>query len=385
MNSKLDPIVIIGAKRTPQGRFLGKLAAYTALDLAIAAGKAALGDIPATAIDMTIVGNCLPPLMNVSRQMSLKLEVPPKAVSFTVNIACGSGLKAIALGSDALRLGQAEVVLCGGTESMSNAPYFLPRARTGYRLGDGVLIDSVLAGLADPTIGETMTHTAQRLAEQFQISRAAQDDFAYESHRKAIAAQKENIFAHELAPLPELDHDEHPRADTTRERLATLKPTLGGATTITAGNSSGINDGAAMLVLCKLSTATRNGWKPLASFGDHATVGCEPNVMGEGPVHAIRQLLSKNGRSLKDYDALEINEAFAAQALACLCQLEVDPSDSRLNLHGSGIALGHPVGASGARLAVHLAHRAAQGSVKRGLASLCIGGGMGIVAEIQSI
>jgi acetyl-CoA C-acetyltransferase len=385
MNPSADSIVIVGAKRTPQGRFLGKLSGYSSLDLAIAAGKNALGNIPPSAIDMTIVGNCLPPVLNVSRQMSLKLGIPSDSISYTVNMACASGLKAITLAADALRLNQAETVLCGGTESMSNSPHFLTRARTGYRLGDGVLVDSVLAGLSDPVIGESMVQTAQRLAERFEISRLSQDEYAYSSHCKAVAAQREGRFKDELVVFPELDHDEHPRADTSLERLGSLKSTLGGESKITAGNSSGINDGAAMLVLCKLHTAERNGWQPLALLGDYTEAGCDPKVMGEGPVHAIRRIFSMNGKTFKNYDALEINEAFAAQILACLHQLELCPDDSRLNKHGSGIALGHPVAASGARLAVTLAHRAARNEVQCGIASLCVGGGMGIVAEIQSI
>ncbi len=385
MSTSPDPIVIVGAKRTPQGRLLGKLANYSALDLAVAAGKAALGEIPASAIDMTIVGNVLPPIINVSRQMSLLLGIREEAVSFTVNMACASGLKATTLAANALQLGEAEVVLCGGTESMSNAPHFLPRARAGYRLGDATVVDSLMLGLSDPSIGESMPQTAQRLAERFQISREDQDRFALASQQKAVTAQNENLFADELVALPELDRDEHPRADTTLERLASLKPVLGAGTSVTAGNASGINDGAAMLVLCKLSTAARNGWKPLARLSGYTDIGCDPKVMGEGPVHAIRKLLARQRRELTQFDAIEINEAFAAQALACLRQLEIDDCDPRVNRHGSGIALGHPIGASGARLAVHLAHRAAQGRIESGIASLCVGGGMGIAAIIEPV
>ncbi|HWL54555.1 MAG TPA: thiolase family protein [Chthoniobacteraceae bacterium] len=383
--SSPDPIVIVGARRTPQGRFLGSLAACTALDLAVAAAKGALGEIPASAIDRCIVGNCLPPILNVSRQMSLALGIPQSADAFTVNMACASGLKAITLAADALRLGDAEVVLCGGTESMSNAPHFLPRSRTGYRLSDGTLVDSLLLGLKDPAIGKTMPETAQLLAERFCVSREEQDRFALASHQKALAAQKEGGFDAELIPLAGLEHDEHPRADTTLERLATLKPTLGAGTTITAGNASGINDGAAMVVLTTLSTAKRNGWQPLAQFSAYATTGCAPEVMGEGPVHAIRKLHARTGHTLADYDAIEINEAFAAQALACLKQLDLAPDDPRFNRCGSGIALGHPIGASGARLVVHLAHQLAHGNGRRALASLCVGGGMGIAATLEAL
>ncbi len=380
-----DPIVILGARRTPQGRLLGALTPYSSLDLAVAAGRSALGDLPGDRIDRVILGNCLPPILNVARQASLQLGLPQNADAFTVNMACASGLKAILLGCDALRLGDAEVVLAGGTESMSNAPHLLPRARGGYRLGDGVLVDSLLLGLKDPVINENMAQTAQRLAERYEITRGEQDQFAYHSHRKALAAHEAGRFGDELIALPELDRDEHPRADTTPERLAKLKPTLGGETTITAGNASGINDGAALVVLTRRSTAERHGWQPLAQISAYATIGCDPAVMGEGPVHAIGKLLCRTNTTLADYDAIEINEAFAAQALSCAKALGLAGDDSRFNACGSGIALGHPIGASGARLAVHLSHRIARGEANRAIASLCVGGGMGIAAVLEKI
>lgn len=380
-----DSIVIVGARRTPQGRLMGKLSNYSALDLAVAAGKAALGDIPPEAVDTAIVGNVLPPVINVSRQMALKLGIPQSAVCFTVNMLCASGLKAVTQAANAIATGEAEVVLCGGTESMTNAPHLLPRARAGYRLGDGQLVDSLLMGLNDPHIKESMTHTAQRLAERFDLSREAQDAFSYASQQKTAKAQENGDFARELIALPELDYDEHPRADTTLERLGSLKPILGSGTSVTAGNASGINDGAAMLVLCKRSTAEKNGWKPLAEMRHYASIGCDPAVMGEGPVHAIRKLLSRSGGSLNDFDQIEINEAFAAQTLACLKQLDLDACDPRVNPQGGAIALGHPVGASGSRLAVHLVHRIAAGEIGQGLASLCVGGGMGIAATFVPV
>lgn len=386
MSTSTDPIVIVAAKRTPQGRFSGKLATYSALDLAIAAGKATLGDtIPASAIEMTILGNVLPPIINVARQMSMHLGIPESTVSYTVNMACASGLHAITLGANAIQLGQAEVVLCGGTESMTNAPHILPGARGGIRLGDAKVVDTLLVALSDPFICESMAQTAQRLAERFQISREEQDEYALAGHQKAIAAQSSNRFDAEIGILPELDRDEQPRADTTLERLAKLKPVLGGQTSITAGNASSINDAAAMVVLCRLSTAQRHGWKPLARLSDYTSTGCDPRVMGEGPVHAIRKLLQQQGRTLNDYDAIEINEAFAAQLLACGRQLDFTGCDPRVNRYGSGIALGHPIGASGARIAVHLAHRIASGETTRGIASLCVGGGMGIAASIEAL
>ena len=387
MNTTHDPIVFVAAKRTPQGRFNGSLAGYTSLDLAVAAGRAALGDntIPPSAIDMTILGNVLPPVINVARQTSLRLGIPDSCVAYTVNMACASGLHAITLAANALRLGQAEVVLCGGTESMTNAPHIIQGARAGLRLGDGKVIDTLLLGLSDPFICENMTQTAERLANRYQISRQEQDEYALAGHQKAIAAQNNGQFAAELAVLPELDRDEQPRADTSLERLAKLKPVLGPEYTITAGNASGINDGAAVAVLCRLGTAERHGWQPLAKLSGYTSVGCDPRVMGEGPVHAIRKLLAMQGRTLDDFDAIEINEAFAAQLLACARQLGFTGCDSRLNRYGSGISLGHPIGASGARIAVHLAHRIAAGETRRAIASLCVGGGMGIAATLEAL
>lgn len=380
-----DPLVVVGARRTPQGRLNGKLAALSSLDLALAAAKAALGEISPSMIDMVILGNCLPPVFNVARQLSLHLGVPEQAIGYTVNMACASGLHSVALAANALRLGQAEVVLCGGTESMSNAPHFLPKARSGYRLGDGVLVDSLLIGLSDSFLNESMAHTAERLAERFSITRDDQDAFALASQQKAVSAQAAGVFDNEIVALPELAADEHPRADTTLERLGKLRPVLGPQGSITAGNASGINDGAAILVLCRLSTAEKQGWKPLARLSSYTSTGCDPRVMGEGPVHAIRKLLAETGGSLSDFDAIEINEAFAAQALACARQLDFSGCDSRFNRHGSAIALGHPIGASGARIATHLVHSIARGETRRAIASLCVGGGMGIAATFEAL
>ncbi len=379
------PLYIVAARRTPQGRFLGKLSGYSSLDLAVSAAEATLEKIGAKYIDLTIVGNVLPPVLNVARQMALKVGVSQESPAFTTNMYCASGLQAMTLACDAIRLGNARVVLCGGTESMTNAPHFLPRSRQGLRLGDAKMVDSLLLGLSDPTIGETMTHTAQRLAEQGNISRDAQDTFAYRSHQKAIAAQEAGAFAEEIVALPELDRDEHPRADTTVEKLGGLRSVLGGESGITAGNASGINDAAAMLVVCDGETAEKHGWKPLAKIGAYTSTGCDPKTMGLGPVHAVRKLCATTNSKLSDFDCIELNEAFAAQALACLQHLEISSDDSRLNAHGGAIALGHPIGASGARLAVHLAHLAAKGSIRRGLASLCVGMGMGIAAVIEPV
>lgn len=374
---------IVAARRTPQGRLSGALAKLSAADLAVAAGRAALADLTLDAVDSVILGNVIGAGqgMNVARQVGLRLGLPISVPAFTVNMMCASGLQAVALATQAVATGQARVVLCGGTESMSNAPYLLERARSGYRLGDGVLVDAVLRdGLVDPLLGEHMGVGAERLAADYAIARAEQDAFAERSHRRYFAAREAGRFAGELVALPELAADEHPRADTSREKLATLKPVFSPTGTITAGNASGINDGAAMLIVCDPAIARERKWQPLAAVEAAVAVGCEPQRMGLGPVHAIRKLCDRLGRRVEDFDTIEINEAFAAQTLACLAELKLT-ADDRLNPDGGAIAIGHPIGASGARLAAHLAHRINCGQTQRGLAALCVGGGMGIAAS----
>jgi acetyl-CoA C-acetyltransferase len=380
----MKKIAIISAKRTPQGRFLGALAKYSTLDLGVAAANAALEKIDRQLIDLTIVGRVMPPDFNVARQIARKLELPLTSPAYTVNMVCGSGLQAILLAADAIQLGRANLVLCGGAESMSNVPHALMRSRTGVKLGDQQLVDLLVEGLSDPLISQHMGQTAERLAQQHGVTRQDQDAFALRSHQKAVAAQKSGEFDAELVALPELDHDEHPRADTSLEKLATLKPAFTADGTVTAGNASGINDAAAMLVLCDESTAQKHGWKPLAYLETGAIVGCDPTIMGIGPAHATRALCGRNNLSLSGFDTIEINEAFAAQVLACLRELKLPDDEPRLNPQGGGISMGHPVGASGARLVTHLAHRIAAGKSKRALATLCIGGGQGIAASIQS-
>ena len=377
-------ICIVAAKRTPQGRFLGALAQRSALALGVAAGRAALDGIGADRIDQTIVGNVLGAGlgMNVARQISLTLGVPVDRPAFTVNMMCASGLQAVILATQAIATGQAEVVLCGGTESMSNAPYLLHRARSGYRLGDGTLVDCLLRdGLVDPSSGQHMALTAERLAERYRIDRAGQDAFALRSQQNTRRAYAEGRYQDELVPVDKLDRDEHPRPDTTLEQLATLRPAFRSDGTVTAGNAAGINDGAAMLVMCGEATAVRNGWSVLATIGPYVAVGCDPQWMGLGPVHATRRLCERFQVRLSDFDTIELNEAFAAQTLACLQELSLEPE--RINPDGGAIALGHPIGATGARLVVHLAHRLAQGRTKRALATLCVGGGMGLALVLE--
>jgi acetyl-CoA C-acetyltransferase len=267
---------------------------------------------------------------------------------------------------------------------MSRAPYLLDRARTGYKYGDGVLIDSLARdGLTDAFSNESMASTAERVAGRYGIGRAAQDAFAADSQKKHAAAATAGRFADEIVPIAGLDYDEHARADTTVEKLATLKPVVNAGGTVTAGNASGLNDGAALLVVCDRKTAVERGWRPLAAVTATAAVGCEPEVMGLGPIYATRRLCERLSCSTSDFDAVEINEAFAAQSIACIRDLKLDPS--RVNRNGGAIAAGHPIGASGARIIAHLAHQIARGESTRGLATLCVGGGMGAAVAIERV
>ena len=369
-------IWIASAKRTPQGRFLGGLAKRSAVELGVVAGKAALGGIDPALFDSVIVGNVLGAGlgMNVARQIGIGVGLPVGTPAFTVNMMCASGMQAVILATQAIQSGAARMVLCGGTESMTNAPYLLNRARAGYKLGDGVLIDSVLRdGLADAFSNEHMGVTAERVAERWKISREAQDRFAARSQQRYAAASDAGRFREEIVPVDKLEKDEHPRPETTFDTLAALRPAFSPSGTVTAGNASGINDGAAMLVVCDEARGLECGLTPLMVITSGASVGCEPSVMGLGPVYAIRKISNDPG----EFDMIELNEAFAAQSLACIHELGLD--EEKVNPDGGAIALGHPIGASGARLLVHLAHR----RPRRGLAALCVGGGMGCAVALQ--
>lgn len=373
----MKPIWIISAKRTPVGRFLGALSKHSAVDLGVAAAKAALTGIDSSGIDSVIVGNVLGAGlgMNVARQIALGAGLPVSTPAYTVNMMCASGMQAVILATQAIQSGSARMVLCGGTESMSNAPHLLNRSRTGYKLGDGVLIDSVLRdGLTDAFSNEHMGVTAERVAGLYKISREAQDRFAECSQQRCATAQAAGHFQNEIVPVDKLTQDEHPRPDTTVASLGTLKPAFDANGTVTAGNASGINDGAAMLIVCDEERGRELGLEPLMVITGSASAGCEPSLMGLGPVHAIRKL----GVDVHAFDHIELNEAFAAQSLGCMQELGLD--EARVNPDGGAIALGHPIGASGARLLVHLAHR----RPRRGLASLCVGGGMGCAVMVES-
>lgn len=380
----MNEIMIVAARRTPIGKFLGAFKHDSAVDLACAAGHAALEGIDRGKIDQVIIGNVLGAGlgMNIARQIGLRLELPQTVPAYTVNMMCASGMQAVLLAAQAIRAGEAHAVLCGGTESMSNAPYLLSRARTGLKYGNTELVDSLLCdGLQDPFDHRHMALTAQTLADDYQISREEQDQFALRSQQRFEAARAAGRFEAEIVAVGSVTEDQHPRPDTVLEGLANLASAFGPGGTITAGNASGLNDGAALLVVADQTTAERNHWPVLAVLEQWATVGCEPARMGLGPVHAIRKL-EEIGLSLASCESFEINEAFAAQTLACAKELRLDPD--RLNPDGGAIAVGHPIGASGARLLVHLAQRVASGTVKRSVAALCVGGGQGIAAAVRA-
>ncbi len=382
----MKPICIVAAKRTPQGKLLGALTSKSAVDLALVAGKAALEGIAPEEVDEVILGNVLAAGqgMNIARQVSIGVGIPDSKTAFTVNMMCASGMQAVILAAESIQLGKSHVVLCGGTESMTNAPHLLTRARTGYKLGDGVLVDSVLRdGLVDTFSNDHMGLTAEKLAEEYSLTRTEQDAFAQCSQQRWGDAQKSGVYEQELVPMKELAQDEHPRPEVTLEQLAKLRPAFKPDGTVTAGNSSGINDGAAILLLCDLETAQKHGWTPLALMTGWTSVGCDPYRMGLGPVHATRKLLDMTGWTLAQFDQIELNEAFASQSLACIKELGLDPE--RVNVHGGAIAIGHPIGASGARIITHLAHCHHRGETKQSFASLCIGGGMGATVALQSV
>jgi len=391
----MERVAIVAAVRTPIGRFLGAFADVTAAELGVAATRAALerARVPAEDIDELIFGNARQAGggPNPARQVLVKSGIPQERVAFTVNQACGSGLQAIILAAEHIRAGKSRFVVAGGTESMSRVPHLLDRARTGYRLGNAALVDGMFRdGFLDPICGMLMGETAEKLADQYKIGRNEQDLFALESQRRAGAAIKDNRFESEIAPVKvagrkgeerTITADEHPRADTTLQDLAKLPPVFREGGTVHAGNSSGITDGAASLVLAAESAARERGLTPLAWIGESEVVGVDPSIMGIGPVPATRKLLARTQQKLEDYDLVELNEAFAAQVLACDRELHFDRG--KLNVSGGAIALGHPIGCTGARIVTTLVHEMNRRKSKRGLATLCVSGGLGIALEIQ--
>ncbi|BCS55782.1 acetyl-CoA C-acetyltransferase [Geobacter sp. SVR] len=388
-------VVIAAAARTPIGSFGGSLAPVPASQLGrvVIAEVIRRGGIAAEQVDEVIMGQILQAGcgQNPARQAAIGAGIPEYVPSYTVNKLCGSGLKSIALGALAIAAGEADTIVAGGMESMSRAPYLLEKARSGYRLGNGVLEDTLLKdALTDAFHGIHMGTTAENIADRYRISREEADAFSLQSQQKAAKALEEGIFRREIVPVPHagkrgetvlVAEDEYPRRDTTMETLAGLRPAFREEGVVTAGNSSGINDGAAAVLLMGRGAAQRAGFRPLARVLGWGTAGVDPQVMGMGPVEAIRRALNKSGLTLEDVDLVELNEAFAVQSLAVIRELRLD--SRKVNVNGGAIALGHPVGASGARVLVTLLHEMERSGQRRGLAALCIGGGQGIAMVVE--
>jgi len=383
--------------RTPIGRFGGALASWSAADLGVAAAKASIerAGLRPDQIQQSIWG-CARQAgggPNVARQITYRAGAPETVPAFTVNQACGSGLQAIILAAQQIMLGQAEVVLAGGTESMSRVPYFAEGARWGMRMGHTELVDGMYRdGFSDPLSGLLMGETAENLARQYEISRQEQDEYALRSQQRAEAAINSGRFDAEIVSLEiksrkgeatAFARDEHPRAGTTLSDLGKLAPVFSKDGSVTAGNSSGITDGAAALVVMSEEALTQSGATAEARVIDYEVTGVAPEIMGIGPVPAVRALLARQNLSLKDIDLVELNEAFAAQVIACDRELKFDPD--RLNVNGGAIALGHPIGCTGVRITATLLHEMKKRASRFGLATLCVSGGMGLALLLERV
>jgi acetyl-CoA C-acetyltransferase len=390
-------VVILSACRTPIGAFGGALKDVSAVDLGALVIREAIGRAGVAPADIgdAVMGCVLQAGngMNVARQAGLKAGLPVEVPGETVNRVCGSGMQAIVHAVEAIRVGYVDAMIAGGTESMSSAPYLLKGARWGYRMGNGEAIDSMLhEGL---TCAMGLTHmgvTAEEVATRYKVSREDQDAFAAESQARAVRAIAEGRFKDEIVPvsIPQrkgepliFDTDEYPRAGTTVEKLAALKPAFKKDGTVTAGNASGINDGAAALVVTTRKKADTLGRKPLARILGYVSTGVDPKVMGIGPIPAVRKVLDRTKLKIGDIDLFELNEAFAAQSVAVTRELGLDAA--KVNVNGGAIALGHPIGASGARIATTLVYALRARKLRYGVASLCIGGGMGIAMAVEAI
>jgi acetyl-CoA C-acetyltransferase len=392
----MDQPVILSAVRTPVGKFLGSLSSLSATELGskvIAEAVRRAGIDPAS-VDEAIMGNVVQAGLgqNPARQAALRAGLHPRVAAMTINKVCGSGLKAVALAAQAVALNESEIVAAGGMESMSNCPYLLTKARTGYRLGNGELIDSMIQdGLWDVYENYHMGLTGELVAEKYKISREEQDRFAVESHRKAIAAIQSGFFTDQILPIeiPQkkgasliVNVDESPRADTSLEALAKLKPAFKKDGTVTAGNAPGTNDGAAALIVTSERIATKLGKKPMARIVAQAVSGVEPKWVMMAPVEAVEKLLRKTGWDRdKDVDLVELNEAFSVAAIAVSRELRLNPE--KVNVNGGAVALGHPIGASGARVLVTLLYEMQRRNLTRGIAALCLGGGNAVALAVQ--
>jgi len=397
MKNLREKVVILSAVRTPIGKYGGAFKEISAVSLGVSASVEAMkrAGVSPDQVDEVIFGMARQAgnRPNPARQVLYRSGIPVERTAFTVNQACASGMKAIALGCQSLLLGENKIVLAGGTENMSQIPYLLDGARWGYRLGDGVLVDAMYRdGLFCPLGEMIMGETVDLLAENFNISRREQDEYALESQMKAMRAAGQGKFKDEIVPVAVRDKgdqesvisdDEHPRPNATLESLAKLPPVFRKGGSVTAGNSSGLTDGAAALVLTTQSEAQRLGARPLAEVLAVTSAGVEPKEMGLGPVPATRKILKALDLSLGDFDLIEINEAFAAQVLACERELKWDPA--KRNIKGGAIALGHPIGCTGARITVTLLHNLIQQDKELGLATLCVSGGQGMSLVLKRL
>lgn len=390
----MKPVVIVAAKRTAIGKFGGSLAKITAPDLGAVVLRALLEQtgVAGEAIDEVILGQVLTAGagQNPARQTVIKAGLPNSVSAMTINKVCGSGLKAVMLGAQAIACGDADIIIAGGQENMSASAHVLPNSREGFRMGNTTLVDTMIKdGLWDAFNDYHMGITAENVAKQFNISREMQDAFALASQQKAIGAQDAGKFVDEIVPvsIPQrkgepvvFDADEYINRKTNAESLAGLRPAFDKSGSVTAGNASGINDGAAMVMLMSADKARELNLTPLATIQSYASAAIDPAIMGMGPVNASRQALSKAGWSADELDLMEINEAFAAQAAAVNQEMQWDTS--KINVNGGAIALGHPIGASGCRILVSLLHEMQKRDAKKGLAALCIGGGMGVALAV---
>lgn len=389
-------VYILSGVRTPIGKFGGALASMSAADMGVVAAKAAMerAGVQPNLVEESIFGNARQAGggPNPARQISIRSGVPKEVPAYTVNKACASGMKSIALGFQEITTGNLECVLAGGAESMSRLPYYLDGARWGYRLGNQELVDGMYRdGFFCPMAKMVMGETAEVLADEYHISREEQDEFAICSQSRAARAIESNRFDAELAPVTlenkkgtqTFSRDEHPFIGATMEKMAKLAPVFSKTGTITAGNSSGITDGAAAVVLASEEFVKKNNLKPLARILAVTSAGVDPKVMGIGPVPAMRKMEEKHHLKLADFDLVELNEAFAAQVLACDRDLHFDRD--KLNVNGGAIALGHPIGCTGARITVTLLHEMLKRKSKRGVATLCVSGGMGMALALENV
>jgi len=390
----MEDVVIVAAGRTPVGKFGGTLAKIPAAELGAHVIRHLLArtGIDPASVSEVIMGQVLTAGagQNPARQAVIKGGLPDMVPAQTINMVCGSGLKATHLAAQAIKCGDAQIVIAGGQENMSASPHVLNGSRDGFRMGDAKLVDTMIVdGLWDVYNQYHMGVTAENVARKYEVSRAEQDEFALQSQLKAEAAQKEGKFKDEIIPVeipskkgPTIfDTDEYPKHGSTLEALSGLRPAFNKEGTVTAGNASGLNDGAAAVIMMSAAKAKELGLTPLARIKAYASAGLDPSIMGMGPVSATRLCMQKAGWTHEDVDLMEINEAFAAQAIAVNKEMGWDTS--KINVNGGAIALGHPIGASGARVLVTLLYEMARRDAKRGLASLCIGGGMGVALAVE--